>query len=92
MGQSRRVFTREVTPEAVNLVTDGGHSTAQVSRDLGITPNLLRRRTQAVTAFPCEGRRKPHDEELTRFTREWGDARAGFFKKVVAAYFAKPSA
>ena len=97
MGQSRRVFTRKVTPEAVNLVTDGGHSTAQVSRDLGITPNLLRRRTQAVTddpvtAFPCEGRRKPHDEELTRFTREWGDARAGFFKKVVAAYFAKPSA
>ena len=24
MGQSRRVFTRKVTPEAVNLVTDGG--------------------------------------------------------------------
>ena len=80
MGQSRRVFTREVTPEGVNLVTDGGHPTAQVARDLGITPNLLRCRTQAVTgdpvaAFPGKGRRKPHDEELTRFTREWAGVR-----------------
>ena len=82
MGQSRRVFAREVTPEAVNLVTDGGHPTAQVARDLGITPNLLRRRTQAVTgdpvaAFPGKGRRKPHDEELTHFTREWAGVRHG---------------
>ena len=97
MGRPRRACTREFKQEAVKLVAVDGHLTAQVARNLGITPNLLRRRTQAVTddpvtAFPCEGRRKPHDEELTRFTREWGDARAGFFKKVVAAYFAKPSA
>ena len=62
MGQSRRVFTREFKQEAVKLVTVGGHPTAQVARDLGITPNLLRRWKQEVTgdllaAFPGKGPR-----------------------------------
>jgi transposase len=43
MGQPRRAFTWEFKQKAVKLVTGGGHPTAQVARDLGITPNLLRR-------------------------------------------------
>ena len=98
MGQSRRVFTREVTPEAVNLLTDGGHPTAQVARDLGITPNLLRRWKQDVAddpviAFPGKGRRKPHEEELARLKRDVARVtQERDFLNSVAAYFAKPSA
>ncbi|PYX63041.1 MAG: IS3 family transposase, partial [Acidobacteria bacterium] len=45
------------------------------ARDLGITPNLLRRWKQEVaddpvTAFPGKGRRKPHEEEFARLKRE----------------------
>lgn len=76
MGQTRRACTREFTQEAVQRVTAGGHPTAPVARDLGITPNLLRRWThevagEPVAAFPSQGRRKPHDEELARLKRDW---------------------
>lgn len=97
MGQRRRAFTREFKQEAVKLVTAGGHSTAQVARDLGITPNLLRRWKQEVVgdpvaAFPGKGRRKPHEEELARLKRELARVtQERDFLKSVAAYFAKPS-
>lgn len=52
MGQSRRVFTPKFKQEAVKLLTVGGHPTAQVARDLEITPNLLRRWKQEVTGDP----------------------------------------
>ncbi|MGH7232083.1 MAG: transposase [Nitrospiraceae bacterium] len=48
MGRSRRALTREFKREAVKLVTESGHSTARVARDLGLTPNLLRRWKQDV--------------------------------------------
>ena len=98
MGRSRRVFTREFKQEAVQLVTGGGHLTAQVARDLGITPNLLRRWKQEVAsdpvvAFPGKGRRKPHEEELARLKRDLARVtQERDFLKSVAAYFAKPSA
>ena len=45
------------------------------ARDLGITPNLLRRWKQEITgdpiaAFPGKKWRKPHEEELARLTQE----------------------
>jgi len=98
MGRSRRVFTREFKQEAVKLVTGGGHPTAQVARDLGITPNLLRRWKQEVAgdpvvAFPGKGRRKPHEEELARLKRDLARVtQERDFLNSVAAYFAKPSA
>ena len=97
MGRTRRVFTREFKQEAVKLVTAGGHPTAQVARDLGITPNLLRRWKQEVggdpvAAFPGKGRRKPHEEELARLKRDLARVtQERDFLKSVAAYFAKPS-
>ena len=98
MGRPRRVFTREFKPEAVTLVTGGGHPTAQVARDLGITPNLLRRWKQdvagdPVAAFPGKGRRNPHEEELVQLKRALARVtQERDFLKSVAAYFAKPSA
>ncbi|MDQ6734307.1 MAG: transposase [Nitrospirota bacterium] len=74
-GQMRRSFTREFKSEAVKLVIESGRPTAQVARDLGLTPNLLRRWKQQVArdpveSFPGKGRRKPHEEELARLKRE----------------------
>jgi transposase len=97
MGQTRRAFTREFKQEAVKLVTAGGHPTAQVARDLGVTPNLLRRwkhevAGDPVAAFPGKGRRKPHEEERVRLKRDVARVTQGRdFLKSVAAYFAKPS-
>ena len=97
MGQPRRVFTREFKQEAVKLVTGGGHPTAQVARNLGITPNLLRRWKHEVggdpvAAFPGKGRRTPHAEELARLKRDLARVtQERDFLKSVAAYFAKPS-
>jgi transposase len=98
MGRPRRVFTREFKQEAVKLGAAGGHPTAQVARDLGITPNLLRRWKQEVAgdpvaAFPCKGRRKPHEEDLARLKRDLARVtQERDFLKSMAAYFAKPSA
>ena len=97
MGQRRRAFTREFKQEAVKLVTAGGHPTAQVARDLGITPNLLRRWKQEVAgdpvaAFPGKGRRTPHEEERARLKRDWARVtQERDLLKRVAVYFAKPS-
>lgn len=41
MGRNRRAFMPEIEREAVKLVTEGGYPTAQVARDLGLTPTLL---------------------------------------------------
>jgi transposase-like protein len=51
MGQIRRSFTREFKNEAVKLVMESGRPTAQVARDLGITPNVLRRWKQEAPAI-----------------------------------------
>ena len=97
MGRPRRVFTREFKQEAVKLATAGGHPTAQVARELGLTPNLLRRWKQEVAgdpvaAFPGKGRRTPHEEELARLKRDLARVtQERDFLKSVAAYFAKPS-
>ena len=96
-GRPRRVFTREFKQEAVKLVSAGRHPTAQIARDLGITPNLLRRGKQEVAgepgvAFPGKGRRNPHEEELARLKRDLVRVmQERDFLKSVAAYFAKPS-
>jgi transposase len=96
-GRTRRAFTRELKQEAVKLVMAGGHPTAPVARDLGITPNLLRRWKQEVAgdpvaAFPGTGRRKPHEEELARLKRDLARVtQERDFLKSVAAYFATPS-
>ena len=55
MGSTRRAFTREFKREAVKLATESGHPTAQVARDLGLTPNLLRR-VSAIRARPSPAR------------------------------------
>jgi transposase len=97
MGRTRRAFTQEFKREAVKLVTESGHPTVHIARELGLTPNLLRRWKQEVAgdpvaAFPGKGRRKPHEEELARLKRDLARVtQERDFLKSVAAYFARPT-
>jgi transposase len=101
MAATRRQFTQEFKVEAVRLATEGGRPVAQVARELGIRPNMLRtwkRQAEehvgfaAAAMFPGNGKTTRQDEELRRLQRENEVLRQerDFLKKA-AAYFAKES-
>jgi transposase len=101
MATTRRQFTREFKLEAVRLVTQGGRPVAQVARELGIHPTLLRAwKRQAAgcvggageDVFPGNGQLTSQEEELRRLRRENATLRQerDFLKKA-AAYFAQES-
>ena len=69
----RRQYNSEFKREAVQLVTQGGLSIAQVARDLGLNDNMVSRwkkeaEQNGQRAFPGQGH--PQDEELSRLRRE----------------------
>ena len=82
MAVERRQYTAEFKQEAVQMMTQGGLSAAQVARDLGINANLLSKwkrqlevgqQAQATgrngyVAFPGQGRIR--DQEVARLQRE----------------------
>ncbi len=101
MAEPRRQFTREFKLEAVRLATSGEKPLAQVARELGVLPNLLRNWRRQLEgqsdhnpadAFPGNGRLPNQDEELRRLRREVETLRQerDFLKKT-AAYFARES-
>jgi transposase len=73
--QKRRRFDRQFKLEAVRLVTERGHSVAQVARDLGVRPDMLRRWQRQAAAdpkesFPGLGRPKESDREVLELRRQ----------------------
>ncbi len=73
MAVQRKQYTKEFKKEAVRLITEGGISLAQVSRDLDVNQNVLRRWKQELEqhgseAFPGQG--VPIEQELARLRRE----------------------
>ena len=75
MGERRRKFTKEFKLEAAKLVVEGGHSVAQVARDLGLSEGVLHRwkrqfEEDGDIAFPGMGRLLPQDDEMRRMRRE----------------------
>ncbi|WP_239479487.1 IS3 family transposase [Lichenicola cladoniae] len=71
----RRQFSREFKLEAVRLVKERGVSVVQVSRDLDVGENILRRWIKELTAdpgqaFPGHGQVKPEQQEIDRLRRE----------------------
>ncbi len=69
----RKQFSSEFKREAIRLVTEGGLSIAQVSRDLGLNDNMVSRwkkeaEQNGQKAFPGQGH--PQDEEVSRLRRE----------------------
>jgi transposase len=101
MAATRRQFTREFKLEAVRLAKESGKPQAQVARELGIRPDMLRTwKRQAegragfavAEIFPGNGHHLSQDEEVQRLRRENERLRQerDFLKKA-AAYFAKES-
>ena len=101
MAEPKRQFTREFKLEAVRLATHDDKPVAQIARELGILPNLLRNWKRKVEGrggqsdadtFPGNGQLPSQDEELRRLRREVETLRQerDFLKKT-AAYFAKES-
>ena len=91
----RRSFRREFKVEAVRLVRERGVSVAQVSRDLDVHENMLRKWIKQFDedprqAFPGHGIMKPEQAEIERLRREVQKLKAerDILKKA-AAYFAK---
>jgi transposase len=71
----RRRFSREFKVDAVRMVSEGGHDLAEVARDLGIRPDMLRKWKRRLEedggeAFPGSGRLRPGDEEVRRLRSE----------------------
>jgi len=72
----RKQYSAEFKRETVRLMTEGGVSVAQVSRDLGVCRSLLGKWKRQLTAeqqtqtraFPGHG--QPADAELIRLRRE----------------------
>ncbi len=101
MTTTRRQFTREFKLEAVRLTKESGKPQAQVAREWGIRPDMLRtwkRQAEgragfaAADVFPGNSHQPRPDEELQRLRRENERLRQerDFLKKA-AAYFAKES-
>ena len=73
MPTTRRKYTKEFKQEAVRLVREGGVTTAQTSRDLGISDKILQRWKSELgalgeKAFPGNG--LPIEAELAFLRRE----------------------
>ena len=95
MARKRRAFSLEYKSEAVRRVGERrltGATLAQVARELGVRPELLRRwakeyggksRAEVVAAadLEVENRRRRRENETLRQERD--------FAKKAAAYFAK---
>jgi transposase len=71
----RRRFSKEFKVDAVLMVVDQGRDLYEVSQELDIRPDMLRKwkrklEADGQQAFPGSGRLKPDDEELRRLRRE----------------------
>jgi transposase-like protein len=71
MSESRKYqkFTKEFKLEAVKMVIDHGHKQSEVSRNLGVSANLLGRwvaqfKEENDQAFPGNGNLKPEDQRV----------------------------
>lgn len=94
MAEKRRKHAKEFKVEAVRLVLEQGRTVADVARSLGISKGLLatwRRDYQAQSqqAFPGQGKRTAHDEEVWQLKKKLARAEQerDILKKALA-YFA----
>ncbi len=94
---SRRKFSREFKIEAVRMITEGGHSVAQVARDLDVRSEMLRRwrktlQQEGSGAFPGGGTMQPRDAEVQRLRRDLKRVRQerDILKKALAIFSDRP--
>lgn len=75
MSEKRRSYDKEFKLSAVKMITEGGMSLMQVSRDLGVNENSLHKwkkdyLSDQQNAFPGKGHLKQEQEELRKKDRE----------------------
>jgi transposase len=81
MGRRRKEYTKEFKEAAVKLYTNGDKTMQEVSNELGMHPENIRRwlkeskegEAKNIRVFP--GRGNPRDEELHRLRKEVADLR-----------------
>ncbi|MBK7229426.1 MAG: transposase [Ignavibacteriales bacterium] len=95
MSEKRRSYDKEFKLSAVKMITEGGMSLMQVSRDLGVNENSLHKwkkdyLSDQQNAFPGKGNLKPEQEELRKKDREIArlTMERDILKKAIS-YFAK---
>ena len=95
MSEKRRSYDKEFKLSAVKMITEGGMSLMQVSRDLGVNENSLHKwkkdyLSDQQNAFPGKGNLKPEQEELRKKDREIARLKMerDILKKAIS-YFAK---
>ncbi len=93
MSSKRRRFSREYKQDVVRMVTEGGHSVVDVSADLELRPDMVRRWVRQSSedpeqSFPGVGRQKSRDEEVSKLRRELRRVREerDILKKAVAIF------
>ena len=93
MSSKRRRFSREYKQDVVRMVTEGGHSVVDVSADLELRPDMVRRWVRQFSedpeqSFPGVGRQKSRDEEVSKLRRELRRVREerDILKKAVAIF------
>ena len=96
--RTRRKFGKEFKIEAVKLVTERGMKVAEVSRDLGISKELLYRwkndyEQSGNYSFPGEGKLKPEDADLRKLRRELANVKEerDILKKAIAIFSKAPN-
>ena len=92
-SRTRRNYTLEFKREAVNLAEDSDKTIAEVSRDLGINSNLIRRWKKELANSAVESTQvDDKDAEIRRLRAELRDLKEDHeIIKKAAAYFAKNS-
>ena len=99
MERSRRVYSEEFKKNAVEHSMISKKSVEEVTGDLGIAHNNLRRwraryRKNGELAFPGNGKQKltPHEEEIRRLKKELYDVgqEQDILKKALAIFTKKP--
>ncbi len=75
MVEKRRRFAKEFKLESVRLIVEEGRRISELSRELGVSENLLRnwkRKSEEgkIDPFPGKGRLSPEDDELRRLRRD----------------------
>jgi transposase len=97
MSGTRRRFDSDFKMETARLMVEGGRKVAELSRDLDIPGNVLRKwRQQYVVdkenAFPGKGHMKPEDEEVRKLRKELDDVKEerDILKKALAIFSKHP--
>jgi transposase len=93
----RRTYTKEFKMEAVRLAESRDSKTADIARNLGVSPNVLNRWAREFHAdtqysFPGHGKMKEPEEELRQLRKELADTKIerDILKKALA-FFSRQS-